>query len=374
MNMNLNVHMYALRVIGVIALASVVLFLSSCEEEDDGYFTPPVIFEDTTIIDTNYTVAEPCLTSSCALSSMKIDAGSQDLELEFYTNYDILDTAARWGRLSSAIIVVHGNNRNANEYFNWMSNSVTNMNLQDEVIIIAPYFKIRDDAGGDDAQIYWTSNGWKRGFECTNVVSEKLSSYAIIDTFIKMLNDELVFPFMENIIVTGHSAGAQFTHLYAASNDAPNDDARIDMDYIVANSQYFFYPGPERFDESSNAFVVPTGCNGYTSWPYGADGRPSYASRLTAEQLESQFVANTVTYLLGTLDIFTNGTLNTADCEARLLGENRFDRGTKMYEYMETFYLGAHMHERVTVENIGHDAPAMYNSPEAQALIRSILD
>jgi hypothetical protein len=87
----------------------------------------------------------------------------------------------------------------------------------------------------------------------------------------------------------------------------------------------------------------------------------------------SQFVAGEVTYLLGTLDIFTSGTLNTTDCEARLLGENRFDRGTKIYDYMETFYTGSHVHQQVNVQNVGHDAAAMYNSPEARELISSIV-
>ena len=119
---------------------------------------------------------------------------------------------------------------------------------------------------------------------------------------------------------------------------------------------------------------MPTGCTGYTSWPYGINDLTTYGSQKTADQIESQFVGNKLTYLLGTLDIFTNGTLNTTDCEAKLLGENRFDRGTKMYQYMETYYLGSHLHDRVTVQNVGHDAAAMYNSSEARELIKGILE
>ena len=359
---------------GLIATLVAIVLLTSCEEEDNGYFTPPIIFEDTTVVDTNYTIADPCLTSSCALRAMTVDGGSEILNFEFYSSYDILDTTARWGRIKSAIIVVHGNNRNANEYFNWMSNSVLNMNLENEVVIISPFFKTSSDAGGDNSQVYWSSNGWKRGFESTNITSEKISSYSVIDSFIAILNNEERFPFMENIIVTGHSAGAQFTHLYEAINSAPNDPARIDMGYIVANSQYFFYPGDERYDEASGGFKVPSGCTGYNSWPYGVDGLPSYGSEIGTDEVIAQMVAGRVTYLLGTLDIFTNGTLNTTDCEAKLLGKNRFDRGSIMYNYMETFYAGSSQHSRVTVENVGHDASAMYNSPEARALIKSIIN
>lgn len=369
-------HMFRMdmiRVVGVLSIVLLLFMMTSCEEEDDGYFTPPVIFEDTTVIDTNFTVVDPCLTSGCALNTMTVDAGSEELQFEFYNSYDILDTTAVWGRIRSAIIVVHGNNRNANEYFNWMSNSVLNMKLEDEVVIISPYFKLRADAGGANDQIYWTSDGWKRGFQSTNITSDKISSYALIDSFISILNDKERFPFMEHVIVTGHSAGAQLTHLYAASNTAVYDARKIDVEYIAANSQYFFYPGDERYNENTGAFDTPTGCDGYTEWPYGVERLPSYVAQRPSDEIITQFVNNKMTYLLGTLDIFTNGTLNTTDCEAVLLGKNRFDRGNKMVEYMETFYAGVHPHQKVNVENVGHDAAAMYNSPEARALISSIL-
>ena len=70
----------------------------------------------------------------------------------------------------------------------------------------------------------------------------------------------------------------------------------------------------------------------------------------------------------------TNGSLNTSDCEATLLGENRFDRGEKMFDYIESFYAGANNHQKVLVNNIGHNAAQMYNASATVELFRGILE
>ncbi len=355
-------------------MGGLVLGLNSCEVEDDGSFTEPVIFvDDTEPVDPSYTVEDPCLTSSCGLQTMTLDAGSAELTMEFYASYDILREEAVWGAIKGAIIVVHGNNRNANEYFNWMANAVISMNKQDEVVFIAPHFKTSDDIGGNSNLIHWSSNGWKRGFESSNITSEKMASYEVVDRLMQVLGDKTRFPFMKNIIVTGHSAGAQFTGLYAAANPTEDVLEGVAINYVVANSQYFFYPGNERFDATSNSFILPQGCNNYTNWPYGTDKPTAYLSSSNVTDIRNRYTNRKVTFLIGSLDIFTGGTLNTTDCAAVLLGENRFDRTEKMLEYMNAFHSG-HLHSRKVVNNVGHDAAEMYNSSVGLEVFRRILD
>ncbi|MEL6672238.1 MAG: hypothetical protein AAFR61_08590 [Bacteroidota bacterium] len=346
-------------------------FLLSCEKEDDGFFTPQVIYQPPAPTDTSFTVEAPCLTVSCAGQSMTFSAGSADLAMEFFASYDILRPATTWGALKSAIIVVHGNNRNANEYYSWMINAVLSMNQQDETIVIAPHFKTSDDIGGNQNLVYWSSNGWKRGFQSSNITSEKISSYTVIDSLIRHLSDKEAFPFLENIILTGHSAGAQFTHLYAAAGAAEDEVAGVDVSYVVANSQYFFYPGNERWDGSG--FTVPSGCNAYTNWPYGSESPIAYLSGVSATTIRERFVSRNLTYLMGTLDIFTGGTLNTTDCAAVLLGENRFRRGELMFDYLNAFFASTHIHQKEIVNNVGHDAAQMYNSTKGVEVLKALL-
>ena len=113
------------------------------------------------------------------------------------------------------------------------------MNKQDEVVFIAPQFKTSEKIGENSSLTHWSSNGWKRGFESSNITSEKIASYEVVDDLMQILADKTRFPFIENIIVTGHSAGVQFTDLYAPAN--PTEDALegINVHYVVANNQYF---------------------------------------------------------------------------------------------------------------------------------------
>ena len=350
------------------------LCFQSCEEIDDGSFTPQVIAPTPPPPDTSFTVEDPCLTSSCGLKMLMLPGTSGEFEQEFYGNYDILREDAVWGTLTSAVIVIHGNNRNANEYFNWMTNAVLSLGKQNETIIIAPQFKLSGDVGNNDKALFWSNNGWKRGFQSLNIDATKYSSYDVVDSMIAILSDKTHFPNLTRIVLTGHSAGAQFTNVYAAASPMEDIVSGVEVKYLVANSQYFFYPGPERWDPASSQFTVPAGCDGYQDWPYGTERLIEYASRFQPSEIRDRFVNRRLTFLLGSLDLFTSGSLNTTDCEAALLGENRFRRGENIFNYIETFFPGSNGHEKVLVNNVGHDAAQMYNSASGLEALGKLLE
>lgn len=354
-----------------------VTCMPSCNDLDDGSFTPQEIFQDEEEpIDTTFTIEDPCLTASCAertLSFSTTSTTNTELNVEYFSSFDLQKEAAIWGNIKAAIIVIHGNERNANEYFSWLANALISMNKQDEVVLIAPHFKLSSDTGSDDQLLFWSNDGWKRGFSSNNISSTKISSFTVVDTFINMLADKAHFPFIEKVIVTGHSAGAQYSHLHAAASPAGENNPDIELQYIVANNQYFFYPGPERFSNISNSFNLPIGCDNYTEWPFGTDNPTSYMSSFSDDEIRQRFINRPVNYLLGNLDIQTGGTLNTSDCATVLLGEHRFQRGTYMYDYLGAFHAG-HAHQKFTVPNVGHNPSAMYNSTASKELIRSILN
>lgn len=360
----------------VCALLTLLLggWLSGCEEYDDGSFTPQVIAEPTVPEDTSYTVEDPCLTSSCALQTLTL-AGDRGTPFEqlFYSNYDLLREDAIWGTMTSAVIVVHGANRNGNEYFNWMTNAVLALDKSNETVIVAPQFQLQDDVGSNEQMLYWSSQGWRRGFQSLNIAATKYSTFDVVDSMVALLADPVRFPNMRHIVITGHSAGAQFTNLYAAASPMEDSLADIEVQYLVANSQYFFYPGPERWDPGAGQFAVPSGCADYQTWPYGTEQAPDYAARFSAQDLRERFVSRRLTFLLGTLDLLTSGTLNTRDCEATLLGDNRFDRGEKIVDYVNAFFPDNN-HQKVLVDNVGHDAARMYNSPNGLVTLEGMLD
>ncbi|MCB9317157.1 MAG: hypothetical protein H6569_13535 [Lewinellaceae bacterium] len=179
---------------------------------------------------------------------------------------------------------------------------------------------------------------------------------------------------LKNVVVTGHSSGALFTHAYAAANKSEPLYPDLDFTYVIANSQYFYYPDDVRYDENSGQFVVPTGCVAFNHWPLGFVNPPPYLTGVTEATVDQQIVGRKITYLLGTSDTVAGGTLNTTDCEAVLLGANRFKRGEHIFSLLETNYPGVHNSQKVLVPGVGHDAQGMYQSAVFRGLLGGLLE
>jgi hypothetical protein len=290
-------------------------------------------------------------------------------EFEYYRSYPLFEGNAEWEELRYAVIVVHGINRNANDYYSYLLNALTDEELINSTVLISPFFKTAGEAGIND--LHWTSTGWREGKE--SISGQNVSSFEVIDMIIDQLANVDRFPVLEKIIITGHSSGGLFSHVYSAANKAETEHPGISMEYIVANSQYFYYPGNSRLNESSGMFFEPAGCFAYNRWPLGYEGAVNYLSTFDENTLNDQFISRKVTYLLG------NGSgpdpsLNTSDCDATLLGSTRFKRGENMFSYMENFHSTEHNHQKVIVEGIGHNGQGMYASPEFRSLLNTLLD
>lgn len=320
----------------------------------------------TTIDQGEITQLSPC--TSASNSCLQSVAIAPQANFDFYSNYPIYLENAKWELLENAVIVVHGQNRNADEYFSWLTSTFNNANLSNNTILISPFFKNQTDASTGD--IHWRTSNWREGQNASD--ASGISSFTVIDEIIAQLADKDRFPVLKKVIITGHSSGGLWTHAYAASNRAENQHTGLDFEYVVANSQYFYYPDEVRYDENSQTFVSPTGCSAFTQWPLGFANPPAYLSGVLEPTVNQQLIERKVTYLLG------NGTgadpsLNTSDCDATLLGSTRFKRGENAYLLMETNYTNTHQHQKVIVDGIGHNGQAIYQSSEFNALLLNLL-
>ncbi len=323
----------------------------------------------TTAGDDVITSLPPCTsgTNNC-LQTVALTADGT-ANFQFYSSFPIYEPMAKWEDLRAAIIVVHGANRNANDYFNYLMNSLQAEGLETGAVLIAPFFKTAAEAGDED--LYWSGNGWREGQPSAGPAG--ISSFEVVDQLITQLANKERFPALEKAIVTGHSSGGLFTHLYAAANRSEAAFPDLTFEYIVANSQYFFYPDGRRIDESTNQLYTPTGCTGYDLWPIGYEVVPPYVSQTELAAFNGQFLARSITYLLGNGG-GPDGALNDTDCFATLLGSTRYKRGENMFRYMELAYPGGHGHGRVVVEGVGHDGGGMYRSEEFRELLEDILN
>lgn len=320
----------------------------------------------TTIDEGEITQLSPC--TSASNNCLQTVAIAPQANFDFYSNYPIYQENARWELLENAVIVVHGQNRNADEYFSWLTSTFNNADLSNNTILISPFFKDQNDAGPGD--IHWRTSGWREGQNSSDATG--LSSFAVIDELIAQLANKDRFPVLKKVIITGHSSGGLWTQVYAAANRAENLNTGLGFEYVVANSQYFYYPDEVRYNESSQIFVEPVGCSTFSQWPLGFANPPAYLSGIPEATVNQQLIERKVTYLLG------NGpqadpTLNTNDCEATLLGSSRFRRGENAHLLMQTNYPTNNQHQKVVVEGIGHNGQQMYQSPEFRTLIQDLL-
>ena len=308
----------------------------------------------------------PC-TSASQDCIQKIDI-TGGFTFEFYSSFDIISDADYvWEDIEEVIFSIHGQNRDGDEYFRYMTNVAGDSGLLENTLVISPNFREESDAS--DTELFW-GNDWREGADSGNSDAD-VSSFSVLDKIIDYLSDQDKFPNLKKIVIAGHSSGAAFTQHYAVVNTSESSYSDYEFQYIVANNQYFYYPDGKRYDDSTGDFYIPADCTGYVYWPYGFEFAPAYTDGMTQEDLTQQQVSRNTVYLLGTNDTQTSGTLNTSDCAAVLLGSNRLERGRNIFRYFETFYAAENDHQKIEVEGVGHDASALFNSSEFKDLLRS---
>ncbi len=305
----------------------------------------------------------PC-TSATADCIERIEV-AEVASVEFYSSYDIVsDQEYTWEEIEEVVIVIHGQNRDADEYFRYMTNAVGDIGKLNNTLIISPEFK--EEANAADGELFWDNN-WREGANSGNT-DIAISSFSVLDDIVEYLSNQEKFPNLKEIKFAGHSSGAALVQHYAFVNTSEAAYTEYEFQYVVANNQYFYYPDGRRYNEDTNEFYVPTDCTGYDFWPYGYETAPSYVDGMSQEVLLQQQITRNSIYLLGTDDTNTEGTLNTTDCAATLLGSNRLERGRNIFTFFDTFYTENNQ-ELIEVPNVGHDADAMFNSDEFKNIL-----
>jgi hypothetical protein len=311
----------------------------------------------------------PCVSVEACKRNVLLTGSNGEGEFEFYSNYPIYLENAEWENLTQALIVVHGASHNPNDYFSYLTNTLNIESLSENTVLIAPFF--RPDATSSASDFYWSGTGWRDGKESNN--SNKISSFQVIDELINQLSDKQHFPVLDQIIITGQSSGGRFAHVFASANKSESLHPEIRFDYIVSESQYFYYPDGRRINESNNQLYTPSGCSGYEIWPFGFNAVPPYLASQNISTFNQQFINRSIIYLLGNGN-GPDGSLNTSDCSATLLGSTRYQRGENMFQYMQLAYPGTHQHSKTVANGISHDGSAIYQSPEFRTLLSTLLN
>jgi pimeloyl-ACP methyl ester carboxylesterase len=308
--------------------------------------------------------------------------------------------------IKRAVIVMHGLERNAPDYFQTAVNALHN-DTDPTLVVIAPHFKgnVRNSPVCNDpleaGELHWSCEGqgsvnrWDDGGHARDTGSAVVFSFSMIDLLVSVLSDTSLFPNLQKITITGHSDGGQFTQRYAVGNQADGAIA-ASVKYVIANPGSYMYLDNRRLPKgetclASGACTAPFTpdwdpdvlCSDtYNNYKYGLDGRTfgymnSDQPGFSDDELRTRFVSRAVAYVVGEDDQRNNAQFDTscpanaqgshlADDGSGLIGGRR-ERGTIFWNYLQQ--IGAN-HTLSVVPACAHDPICMYS---AQETIQAIL-
>jgi pimeloyl-ACP methyl ester carboxylesterase len=343
--------------------------------------------------------AVPCMKATEACQDW-VTLGGGPWRSRIYTTYPL---ATRNPQITRAFIMVHGTNRDADNYFRTALAAAFLGDALEDTIVISP--RIASAQGGchdqlTENEVSWSCGGdsWRSGG--TSASTDKLTSFDFVDELLRKLAKRDAFPNLKTIVVAGHSAGGQFVNRYSMANRI-HETLGLPVTYVVANPSSYAYlvserpvpvPAPVTASRTQNASKAPATtsekllaeaeaaasvaftpfagaekCANYDRWPYGMQNRTGgYTANMSVDQLKKQLVSRPVTYLLGEIDILPLGGFD-GSCSAMAQGPTRLARGQAFAKFV-TEKLGA-QHKMQEVHLCGHNARCMFTDEATLPLI-----
>jgi len=310
--------------------------------------------------------------------------------IAYYSSHgDITGNKIGRDSIQQVLLVIHGANRNADDYF-CAASAAAASSYTESVLIIAPRFLTSSDGpvflqeGGVAARWLDTGSGpWRYGAE--SIYPSRISSFHVIDNIMKELLNITNFPNLNRIVVVGHSSGGQFVQRWALLTSIW-DHERVRA--VVANPSSYAYLIPQRFINGHWELPPKDSCPQYNQWEWGmepsTDGKNDVEVAYKIEAMDHlhnnisalacRYNDRDVVYLVGSLDrcnVSTAGWCNShgleTTCMDELQGSNRWERSLHHLESLKQ--LGIFKHKRIVVEGVGHDHSLIFTSPEGlQAL------
>ncbi|KAF2239090.1 hypothetical protein EV356DRAFT_523854 [Viridothelium virens] len=299
------------------------------------------------------------------------------------TNYMSLNSSGKRfdpTKIQRAVIIIHGLQRDPGTYMANILSALSQVPNRpdvsvDSVAIMAPYFPNGDDKnygypwtdglapgkGSTTNALVWQGSQWAGGANNQYPsYSVHTSSYDALDQAVKWFDNTAVFPNMHQIVIAGHSLGAQTTNRYAAIGSVLNTKSPVN--YWIANpNSWLWFNSSRPLDTSS----CPTyddyreGLSNFTN-TYGATLLKGGGSAVLA-----RWNSRNINFARGTQDTGDDSTT----CAPETTGSNRNERFFNFIRWFPPSCPNPTSGPCDTVDyvNVGHDAGAMMASPAGQA-------
>ena len=285
--------------------------------------------------------------------------------------------------LMRAVIVIHGLGEDPSTYeaqaLSALGQQSSDPNCnRSTVAIMAPYFPDGDGKGtsypwtpglapnhGSTSNcLVWSGSEWSAG--ANNQYpwnSVHMSSFTVLDQIIHYFDNTTLFPQMKQIVVAGHSLGAQMVQRYAAISQPGS--TRSPVTYWIANPDSYAWMNLNRPLSTATCPTYDVYRQGYTNF---TQYPMTYGTALVASgrsNILANFNSKQIAYARGILDFGDDG----SGCESETQGSNRNER---FFNYIQAFPpsctdpSGTHC-DTVDFVNAGHDSGQMMASLAGQA-------
>ena len=286
---------------------------------------------------------------------------NHEITLPLFSNKDIYEPDFN---VSRAVIVVHGMNRNADDYYNSIYNDALDLNVISETIIIAPQFLITTDLNHWQPSIeyvFWSgTTQWSSGGQSNSTSQHQrdydISSFSLMDSLVSHIF--INFPNLQDIVLVGNSAGGQFVNRYAAGT---GQEVGGIIRYIISAPSSYLYFDENRYTDYHFplSWSIPESCGDYNDYKYGLNDLNEYMEDVGIDSIHSRYYRRYIQYLVG-----TNDTGGTQDCESMAQGSNRFERSIIYYNYLRYFFGNdiSGRHKLALVPEVGHSFSNIFSS------------
>jgi hypothetical protein len=284
----------------------------------------------------------------------------------FYASRPLGDGAVQ-ADVDRAVLVFHGDLRNAGEYFAAARKAASAApEASAHTLLIAPQFLAERDVQAKSLPantLRWSLVGWEGGEAA--LAPAPISSFEAVDALLAMLADRHRFPKLMQVVVAGHSGGGQVVQRYAVVGEGEAKLAAVGVKvrYVVANPSSYLYFSADR-PRADGTFAPPPAtfaCPRFNQWKYGWASAPAYAQRLSPPDYEDRYVQRSVMYLLGGADTDPNQSALDKSCAGESQGPYRLARGRSYVAYLRLRHAGLTPVEE-EVPGVGHDGERMFGS------------
>lgn len=292
--------------------------------------------------------------------------------------------------VDTALIILHGRLRNADAYYASALRAVKAAGRSlDNTVVVVPQYLAHADIERHNLPsnvLHWEWTSWMGGD--TSLGPVPVSSFEVLDAIVEQIATAGRFPSLRQVIIAGHSGGAQVVHRYAVVTrvGAVLATHRLRARFVIANPSSYVYFDDQR--PCADGVFVPfdaSRCPAFNHWKYGPKAVPKYIGDRDFALLEREYMRRDVWYLLGEHDCSPTHPALDVSCAAMAQGPHRLARGQYYFRYLQRRHANTRAgitdtmaspddarqiaHHLEVVPGVGHDGDSMLTSEEGVAAL-----